>query len=336
MKNIFTTLLFLTIIFTGDIMAQNKIDNQGKKQGNWFKTYENGNKIYEGKFVNDYQEGLFTYYYENGDIKANTIFSSKGRIAITKIYNTDGGIMSEGAYYNKFKDGEWIYYDQKGNKLKRENYDKGIKRGDFKVWDKNGLLVESIEYKDDKKNGVYYKNFYSKGYVYYTYKDNKKTGPYEDYYYFQKLRVKGNYNEDMRDNNWLYYDSLGNIIKTQEWRKDSLLKENIRIQYSDNVEYIDTRDIAYFYPKGSEIFIALNNSKTINCINNFEDFLPLISIDDFLLINKQYKIYSRYSALKGISPASGGEYYINLQPKSNNPIITDKESRKALENIFSK
>ena len=56
-----------------DIYSQNKIDQKGKKQGYWSKSDKNGNKIYEGNFKDDCEDGLFTHYYEDGKtIKSKT------------------------------------------------------------------------------------------------------------------------------------------------------------------------------------------------------------------------------------------------------------------------
>ncbi len=314
--------------------AQNKVDSQGRKQGKWSKSYDNGNKKYEGSFENDYEVGLFKYYYEDGKLRAESVFSDKGRKTFTKSYHINGKLMSEGHYYNRLKDGNWNYFDEEGNKLKFESYKQGIKNGSWKVWDNKTSLVESIEFENNMRNGVYYKNFYERGYVFYNYVNDLRDGRFEDYYYYQKLKIQGNYKSDMKDGEWRYFDSIGNITKTQVWRSDSLLSEKVRIELGREEKYIETNTIAYFYPRGKRMFIALSDGEEISCINNFEDFILLLSLDDFIMLNKRHKVYANYSAIRGIEPKEDGEYYIILEPKSKTPIITDKESKPAMESLF--
>ena len=42
--------------------AQNEIDRQGRRQGHWLKTDNQGAKVYEGQFVDGLETGTFTYY----------------------------------------------------------------------------------------------------------------------------------------------------------------------------------------------------------------------------------------------------------------------------------
>ena len=46
----------------------NAIINQLKKNGEGIEYYENGNKKYEGNFLDDEYEGVGKFFYENGDI----------------------------------------------------------------------------------------------------------------------------------------------------------------------------------------------------------------------------------------------------------------------------
>ena len=50
-------LLFSSVVAS----AQNKIDNQGRRQGHWVRTDKDGSKIYEGNFVDGKETGTFTY-----------------------------------------------------------------------------------------------------------------------------------------------------------------------------------------------------------------------------------------------------------------------------------
>lgn len=339
MKRIVSISLVLAFfgLFSFQAYSQNITDAKGKKQGPWSKANNKGNKVYEGNFKDDYEVGVFTYYYEDGKtVKAKSEFKDNGKFASTKMFNKEGNVISEGFYKNKKKDSLWTIYDEKGNKIGEERYVNGLKNGVANYWDKSKVLVETINYKNDKKDGIYYMNTYQNGYYYLTYKDDKKNGPYEDFYYYQKIKIKGNYNDNLKEGEWKYFDSIGTCVKIQKWQKDILISEKVRIDFGREEKYIDTKDIAYFYPTGKRLKVVLFNSEEISCINNIEDFLDVLGLNGFIQLNKKMMLYSSLNAIKGIGEKTGEDYIILLEPKPKTVVLTDKDSRKALESFFKK
>ena len=79
--------IFIGLIFisSSTIFAQNHVDNEGLKQGEWVK-YKNGSKFYEGQFIDDKPIGEFLYFYPNGNIKIRTLFHEDGKMNKTKIF----------------------------------------------------------------------------------------------------------------------------------------------------------------------------------------------------------------------------------------------------------
>lgn len=339
MKRIVSISLVLALcgLISFEAYSQNKIDAQGRKQGSWSKANKNGNKIYEGNFKDDYEVGVFTYYYEDGKtVKAKSEFKDNGKFASTKMFNKEGSVISEGYYKNKKKDSLWTIYDEKVNKIGEERYVNGLKNGVANYWDKSKVLVETINFKNDKKDGIYYMNTFQNGYYYLTYKDDKKNGPYEDFYYYQKIKIKGSYNDNLKEGEWKYFDSIGTCVKIQKWQKDILISEKVRIDFGREEKYIDTKDIAYFYPTGKRLKVVLFNSEEISCINNIEDFLDVLGLNGFIQLNKKMMLYSSLNAIKGIGEKTGEDYIILLEPKPKTVVLTDKDSRKALESFFKK
>ncbi|MBN1650249.1 MAG: hypothetical protein JW857_02905, partial [Bacteroidales bacterium] len=83
-----TFFLLLNFCFSSSLSAQNKVDENGLKQGKWTK-YQNNKKVYEGWFENDIPVGTFRYYYPNGHLKIETTFSDQGRLNRTKLFFND-------------------------------------------------------------------------------------------------------------------------------------------------------------------------------------------------------------------------------------------------------
>ena len=81
----------------------------GYEEGNWTSYYENGQIKKEGNFKDGKEDGKWTYYYENGQIKEEVNFK------------------------NGEQDGKWTYYYEDGTLQKEEIY-------------KDEELIETIEY----------------------------------------------------------------------------------------------------------------------------------------------------------------------------------------------
>jgi antitoxin component YwqK of YwqJK toxin-antitoxin module len=98
MKYIFYFFFFFAI--GTHAQSFNKMDSDGKKQGVWKKTYENGNLRYEGYFQDDIAKGIFYYYYSTGELKFEKEFFHNGKAAATYIFYRNGNLKASGLYVN--------------------------------------------------------------------------------------------------------------------------------------------------------------------------------------------------------------------------------------------
>jgi Uncharacterized protein conserved in bacteria len=334
-RNSLVVAMALLFVANLSLQAQNKYDSKGLRQGLWSKTDAQGKKIYQGTFKDGYEIGTFEYYFADGKtLKAKNEFSDKGHFACTTDFDTFGNVISKGFYIDKKKDSLWTFYNTKGIKIGEEHYIKGKKNGICNYFDKDNVLAESVTYKADKKDGVYFKNLYQRGYFYLTYKQDKKEGIYEEYYYYGKIREKGNFASDGREGKWLTFDSAGHTVKIQTWEKDKLTKEEVFLQLTSGQKYIETKDIAYFYPVAKRMDVILFSGEVISTLNNIDAFLDVVGLDDFIQLNKQANFFASLQAIKGIGDRVGEEYSIQLKPALKQKLLTDKDSRKALELMF--
>ena len=73
--------LLLVLLLAGmACQAQNQIDKQGRRQGHWLKTDNQGAKVYEGTFVDGLETGTFTYFYPDGKVRIRNEYSVPGKI----------------------------------------------------------------------------------------------------------------------------------------------------------------------------------------------------------------------------------------------------------------
>lgn len=336
--NINNSKIVLSIIFglvAFSLGAQNKYDNKGLRQGAWSKIDKNGNLVYSGQFKDGYEVGTFTYYFSDGKtIKTKNEFSGKGHFAKTTIFSKQGQIISIGFFKDKKKDSLWTLYNEKGAKIGEERYKAGMKEGVSNYFDKDSALYNSITYSKDKKNGVFYKNMYQDGYFYLTYKNDKKDGAYEEYYYFRKLKEKGMFKNDGREGEWKTYDTTGHVVKIQNWKDDKLIKEQVRLETTGGTRFVETKDIAYFYTAAKRLNVTLFSSETISALGGVDELLDLIGLDDFIQLNKSANFFASLQAIKGIGDKVGDDYVLKLFPPLKQRLLTDKDSRKAMELMF--
>jgi antitoxin component YwqK of YwqJK toxin-antitoxin module len=217
-------IILITILIVNSFVysfAQNNVDKHGLKQGEWSKTHPNGNIAYKGSFVDDKPTGLFLYYYETGELKAEQNYMEND-ISEIKLYNKEKKVIASGKYKGKTKEGEWKYYN--GNILSSvEVYRDGKKEGITKIYSKNGNLIEEIPYKNDKVDGVM-KKFLENGKLYseISYKDGIQDGPYLFYEGNPKPVISGKYVAGKKEGDWEITDEKGNLLQTLKYESGIL------------------------------------------------------------------------------------------------------------------
>jgi antitoxin component YwqK of YwqJK toxin-antitoxin module len=204
-------LLNFLIIFSAS--AQNRTDADGKKQGKWIR-YKNSAKFYEGQFINDIPVGEFKYFYPNGHLKIRTVFSKGARLNRTKVFfdSYNEKIQAEGNYYDKKKDSTWNYYNDAGHLIAVENYKKGIREGDFKVFNHLGQLNLRNYYKNDTLHGEAMEYLETGAeFRLITYAHGKREGAFKLFYPNGNILLEGKYLQDIRDSIWTTYTETGAI-----------------------------------------------------------------------------------------------------------------------------
>ncbi len=335
-KKSFALFMSALMLASFSLNAQNLTDNKGLKQGKWTKTYSNGKPKYKGEFKDDKEVGTFTYYGKDGKLTQTIEYSQNGKVGKAKFFYKNGKLMSEGEYIDKKKEGVWTYFDEKGRKLREETLVNGKKEGKETNWDRNGGVNLVSMYKNGVKEGEEWKTYYADGYSIANYSNGKLNGKITHYYASKKKCFEGQYANDKKVGEWIYTNENGDLIKRQKWENDVLKYDAVVINIRGGQMEIEFQDIAYFYPLGKQTCLVLKNGKRINAFNHYEQIVNLSDGNTFLLLNKVNNVYANYSAIKGTKNDGGQELLIILEPKADVEIRTDKESRKALNSLFSK
>jgi antitoxin component YwqK of YwqJK toxin-antitoxin module len=236
---IILTLVFLISLQSFGVMGQssNKTDALGRKQGEW-KRYQGAILKSIGNYKDDLPEGTFTYFNEDGTIKAKSIFSDGAkRISFTNFYSL-GIIKSEGTYYNKKKDGEWRYYAETKTLLAIENYKSGLKEGLWKNFYRSGKIALEAYYLSDLKSGMW-KYYFPDGQIksVINYLNDKLNGVATYYYPGVKVMILGEYVNEEKNGKWLYYDMTGKTLRKEEYKTGELLSsEGVVFSVNDSIK----------------------------------------------------------------------------------------------------
>lgn len=228
------TLLFILLVAPGLLVAQNEVDSQGRKQGEWTRKWENGKTRYKGQFKDDKPVGKFLYWYETGE--PQTVLTYTGNGAYSKTYNKNGKISARGKYVNQLKDSVWVFYDEKGRVRSKNSYKEGLLDGEQVTYNFKGKLMEVIHYKDDKKHGKW-TQFYPggklkvEGYWDMGYPSGKITYYREEGTY----EMRGQYKFGERNGWWRYYDDNGKEEKKVYYRYGEKLEGKALETYLENV-----------------------------------------------------------------------------------------------------
>ncbi|MES2629088.1 MAG: hypothetical protein V4616_08990 [Bacteroidota bacterium] len=239
---------FLLIAVTG--IAQNKTDAQGRKQGPWSKNHPNGQKRYEGQFINDKPTGTFTYYDPSGKL-SNTVQHVGNDVSYAKSFNAAGTVVSEGKYIGQQKDSVWNFYNEQGKLLSAETYVKGDKTGIQKVFYSNGTLSTEQHYLKGKLDGAvisYFENGKTQSENHFV--NDQISGVSKTYYLNGTLKDEGPYLAAMRNGVWKYYNEDGSLRQEIEYKNDVIVREKrVNGQFE---EFFDTElpKAAYQYKNG--------------------------------------------------------------------------------------
>jgi antitoxin component YwqK of YwqJK toxin-antitoxin module len=211
MKNVFPVLLtFFLLVAWFSVMSQNTTDAKGRKQGNWSKSDENGNLIYNGTFKDNIPQGTFTYYYPNGKVRSILEYSTNGKSAKAVNYHPNGKKMAEGLYVETKKDGMWKYFNDLEIISAEENYKTGVPEGVWKTYYDQGQLLEEVSYLAGKKEGKSTQYFMEgKPKAESNYHNNLLNGSIVYWSLDGKELLTGTYHNDLKDGLWTIFKPDG-------------------------------------------------------------------------------------------------------------------------------
>ncbi len=308
----------------------------GNKDGVW-KTYYQGKGALESviTYKKGKKNGEFTYYYQNGNVKSRgTQYSQKSK------------------YPYVIFDGKHETFNRNGNTTIITNYDMGNRHGDYKRFYDGGSIMESGEYYQKLKNGIWYyfspegdtlslisykvipkdtievsvkdgpeirwknRTIVSKQF----WKESKMHGEQQNYFPNGKLASKYNYNNGLLEGEYITYHQNG-VMESYKFYKIRELYNNTEKAFAVGWDYRYDKEgsmTAKYYRDSLEKTIA-----SISYKENFPaqvDYPGIIKIGYFPdgKIRSINMKTSYYSVFDQYYYRNGNTRLINIQNPENN------------------
>lgn len=199
---LFNIVFFIALPIT--LFAQeNKVDGQGRKQGEWVKYYERSNvPKYTGQFKDDKPVGKFIYYYPSSKIKGIVIHDENSPRSEAYFYHENKNLLAFGIYQNQQKDSVWTHYGPSGRISFKETYKNDVLHGKRITY----YVPELIH---DKTVEVMREAIYENG---------RLQGPVVEYFPGGVKKLEGTYDEGRFDGVAKRYHPNGELMIFERWK----------------------------------------------------------------------------------------------------------------------
>jgi len=182
---------------------------KGKEEGRWKLYYSNGKKSFDSNFKDGELNGLRTSWYENGKKRFEETYKDGEKEGLFANWYENGQIRTEGVLNDGKEDGLITTWYENGKKKDEVTYKDGRKDGLSTEWYENGQINHKTYFlnnmKDGKETTYYFDNDYIKSgvsknksgdiHTIIEYKKDKKHGIFLKYHE-KKLVIKRTYKND--------------------------------------------------------------------------------------------------------------------------------------------
>lgn len=201
---VIASFFLMTLFSFGQI---NQKDAQGRKQGEWVKTYPNSSvAVYQGTFKNDKPIGTFTYKYPSNKVKAVIRHNSTSTRSEAYYYYENGKLMTHGIYKNMKKDSVWVSFNEDGRITMTETYKDDLLNGEKKLY----YLPSDPEDRSEIVISVY------------NYLNGQVEGKFIEYYPTKVVRKTGQFKNHKRHGEWIEYELDGKKMSVEHYQNGQM------------------------------------------------------------------------------------------------------------------
>ena len=324
--------LLLLLLAGMACQAQNQMDKQGRRQGHWLKTDNQGAKVYEGTFVDGMETGTFTYFYPDGKVRIKNEYTVPGKICKHSVYDQEGNLLATGTFNQKNRDGLWLFYSKKGKLVKMTNYKMGVRHGQQVLFNSEGDTAEVSNWADNHRHGRWWKRIGLKGYITATYVHGGIEGRLVEYDNDGQLVREGHYVNGDRHGQYRYYEA-GQLVVDETWKAGLLRERMVRLKVPEE-RFVSVSDINYMLPKGkTKTLVYLTDGTRLIDEEEPERLYSHVGDGRFTLANKEARIMVATDLIVGTTHDSEGREVLSLDPKPDFEVFPDEDCLRMLHSL---
>ena len=323
-----TALLLAAVTLLGiSATAQNRVDNQGRRQGHWVRMDKDGTKIYEGDFVDGQETGTFTYYYADGTVRMRNVYSVPGVRCAHEAFDEQGRLLARGFYDRRNRDGRWQFFAEDGRLVKEADYRMGIKDGLHVVYTQRGDTAEVTHWRDNHRNGRWWKRIGTNGYITGTYVNGGLEGRLVEYDEQGLLCREGYYSDGLKHGTYRYYEG-GQLTIDERWEHGMMADRRVRL-LTPAEEFVSIHQIACLAPQGKgKVAVLLNDGSRKVTLESADLLYERIGDELFDCANRKSRIMVARRAIQGIGKDAEGRDILLMEPQPDFAIFPDEDGIK--------
>jgi len=319
-------LMAAAMLLTGAV-AQNTVDNQGRRQGHWVRTDKDGSKIFEGTFEDGLETGTFTYYYHDGTVRMRNTYTEPGTVCQHEAYDEQGHLLARGTYNRRNRDGRWSFYAEDGRLLKECDYKMGVKHGQHIVYDHNGDTAEVAGWQNNHRHGRWWKRIGKSGYITGTYVNGGLDGRLVEYDDAGMLIREGNYKGGLKHGSYKYFED-NKLTVDETWYEGTMSDRKILL-ITPNEEYVSIFDIVCLMPQGkSKVVVMFKDGSMKQTRESADVVYERLGSELFAYANRKSRVLVAQEYVQGTSTDAEGRTILLLEPQPGFPIYPDEDGMK--------
>lgn len=209
----------------------NRVDAQGRKQGEWAKKYPNGRYRYVATFRDGKPVGKVKRFYPNGRISVTMAYDAgSDTCRVETFHESTGKRESAGQYVGGKREGRWVIYNEDGRPLEVSYYARGRLHGQQSLLYDDGRLFTLTTWVDSLREGPFVRYFPSGAKrTEANYHADELHGKYRTWGADGKITEEGQYADGVRVGRWhvrhpeaggvegdIIYDKHGLVVNKAE------------------------------------------------------------------------------------------------------------------------
>ena len=328
MKRTILLLAAALMLTATSAVAQNKIDNQGRRQGHWIRTDKDGYKIYEGEFVDGLETGTFTYFYHDGSVRIRNTYTEPGKRCLHEAYDEQGHLLARGEYNQRNRHGLWKFYAEDGRLVKETSYNMGIKDGINVIYERNGDTAEVSHWLNNHRHGRWWKRIGKNGFITGNYVNGGLEGRLVEYNNDNQLVREGWYEGGLKHGDYKYFEDNTLTVK-ERWHHGNMNDREILLRLATGDQFVSIYDIACMAAqgKGKTIVLLKDNTRLVANESN-EQVFNRAGDELFALANRKSRISVARKCIQGIGKDKEGREILLLEPQPDFAIFPDEDALK--------